>query len=61
MGMLMIKCPSTGKYVPTGIVMDRSSFETCRLENNAVHCPECSEVHTWGSADARLIEEMPAR
>lgn len=51
---LLIKCPSTGKDVPTGFTMDRASFEepTNTIENCSVPCPYCRQVHVWSKADA---------
>jgi len=51
MAMLMIKCPTTQKPVPTGIAMDKKSFETAKLFANAVQCPHCKQMHTWDKKD----------
>jgi hypothetical protein len=52
--MLMIKCPSTGRAVSTGI-------ETLAIEQlpNVVAkatCPACGCVHEWTKADAWLAD-----
>ncbi|MGH6890181.1 MAG: hypothetical protein ACREHF_13470 [Rhizomicrobium sp.] len=52
MPMVMIKCPKTGKEVPTGIAMDKKSFESSEMANNKLHCPHCKEMHVWNKADA---------
>jgi len=48
--MLFIKCPKTGKDVPTGINvpkdMDRSGFT-----NNSISCPHCGGMHKWDGKD----------
>lgn len=55
MGMVMIKCPTTGKPVPTGIGMDKGSFEGSSLTDNTVaSCPHCGADHTWSKSDAYL-------
>lgn len=54
MPMVIITCPTTGKPVPTGIVMDERAFETSTLVNNSVTCPHCKQRHTWNKKDARL-------
>lgn len=52
MPMLMIKCPSTGKPVPTGIVWDLATIDSLKLETNAqVTCPHCKQEHSWNKAD----------
>lgn len=52
----MIKCPKTGKPVPTGVVMDAASFATASLTGNRVKCPHCPETHRWDKKDAWLEE-----
>lgn len=54
MGMVMIKCPVTGKPVPTGFGMDRATFDnpTNQFTNNNVGCPHCGQTHTWSKPDA---------
>jgi hypothetical protein len=44
---LMIRCPKTGKAVPTGIAMDPASYVSVSLENNVTRCPHCGEGHRW--------------
>ena len=44
---LMIRCPKTGKAVPTGIAMDPASYVSAGLENNVTRCPHCGERHRW--------------
>jgi PHP family Zn ribbon phosphoesterase len=56
MGKVNVICPQTGKYFEVGLEMDRTSFETVRLEGNQSPCPHCGAVHTWGTDEARLIE-----
>lgn len=52
MPMLMIKCPKTGKPVPTGINMPQESLDSSTLESNTIgRCPACGESHTWGKRD----------
>lgn len=54
MPRIMIKCPTTGKPVPTGMDFDRQTFENATLTNNATGCPHCQQTHTWNKADAYL-------
>jgi hypothetical protein len=53
---IMIKCPVTGNPVPTGMAMDKISFEspTNTIENNTVHCPHYGQSHKWGKKAAWL-------
>lgn len=56
MARIMIKCPKTGKMVPTGMGTDRESFETSTFRDNAVQCAACGETHLWQGQDAVLDE-----
>ena len=54
---IMIKCPVTGKAVPTDMAMDKKSFESVTLKNNTlVNCPVCGQNHTWSKEDSFLGE-----
>jgi|SRR5205814_9859396 endogenous inhibitor of DNA gyrase (YacG/DUF329 family) len=50
-----IRCPRTGKNVPTGVAMDEESFKSATLKDNSVQCPHCGEMHTWQKKDAFLV------
>ncbi|MCC6651283.1 MAG: hypothetical protein IT348_09075 [Candidatus Eisenbacteria bacterium] len=54
MPMVKIKCPKTGRDVPTGIVMDLDTFQSVTFTNNSVSCPYCGEAHVWSKPDAFL-------
>lgn len=56
--MVTIVCPTTGRRVPTGIVMDRTEFERAVFESNVLRCPACGRIHAWSKQDAQL-EESP--
>jgi transposase-like protein len=59
MATLLIKCPTSGKSVPTGFGMDPVSFAepTNQLFGNSFRCPACGKIHTWDKKDAFLEEE----
>jgi hypothetical protein len=54
MPRIMIKCPTTGKLIPTGMAADQNSFDSSTFTNNSVQCPECGRMHTWSKQDAQL-------
>ena len=56
MAKIMIKCPTTGKAVPTGMSMDAASFAGSTFSDNSVGCRECGQTHTWSKGDAFLDE-----
>ena len=49
--MLMIRCPSTGKLLSTGIAMDVATLKTASVTDNSVKCPHCGQLHTWSKND----------
>jgi hypothetical protein len=62
MGRVIIQCPRTGKWVPTGFEMNQHGFEVARerLKENPLECPECGETHYWDMTEAFLEEETPS-
>ncbi len=55
----MIRCPKTGKPLPTGIAADQSSFDSSQFVDNSVNCPHCGGTHTWNKPDAFFSESPP--
>jgi hypothetical protein len=65
MGMVMIRCPRTGRAMPTGITIDRESFRRRPVFYSRTHCPACRTDHTWFAQDAwvhepRLVDQHPS-
>lgn len=56
MGRIVIKCPNTGKTVPTGMGADKKSFESSTYGSNTMHCSACGGFHTWSKEDAWVEE-----
>jgi len=56
---VMVKCPSTGNPIPTGIETDRATFD--KLPNVLSHsrCPHCGLEHPWWTHDAWLSDRQP--
>jgi hypothetical protein len=51
---VMIRCPVTGRAVPTGLTADPTTWEARPIGLNRVPCPECKQVHAWSKSDASL-------
>ncbi len=51
MSMLYIKCPKTGKNVPTGISVPKNS-DLSGFTKNSISCPHCGEIHMWDGKHA---------
>jgi hypothetical protein len=51
-----IRCPRTGKLVPTGIETDQETFETLpNVRATLGRCPACGENHAWTPSIAILV------
>jgi hypothetical protein len=60
MGVLVIKCPTTGRELTTGIQTDATNF--ARMPNAVAaqaRCPHCHSAHSWRPLDARLVDALP--
>jgi hypothetical protein len=60
MGMVMIKCPQTGRAIPTGITIDRESFQRSPVFFRRTRCPICNTEHAWFAREA-WVDEPRAR
>jgi len=56
MGMLMIKCPQTGRAIPTGIKIDRERFLSSPVFFSRTRCQVCEADHPWFARDAWVHE-----
>jgi hypothetical protein len=59
MGMVMIKCPDTGRAIETGMTADRDSFAATPVFFARVHCPVCRTEHEWFAKEAWVSDEDP--
>jgi hypothetical protein len=60
MGVVMIRCPQTGRDVPTGLEMDVSEFQRAPVFYSRVWCPECNVLHEWFAKDAWVCDSPNA-
>ncbi len=56
MGMVMVKCPETGRAIPTGMKTDRESFQRSTVFFGRTHCPICHTDHAWFAREAWVHE-----
>src|SRR5688572_16460921 len=52
MGVITIRCPSTGEQVSTGLVIDVEAFAIIGFLGHRFRCDACNEVHGWDKKDA---------
>lgn len=51
---VIVRCPETDKFFPTGVACDPSSFSTATFENNSSQCSYCGKMHRWGDSEIAL-------
>jgi hypothetical protein len=56
MGVLMIKCPQTGRDISTGWVADREGFRAMPVFIARTFCPICRTDHEWFAQQAWVCE-----
>ena len=56
MGVLMLKCPTTGREFSTGIHVEEDDFQKLPDTVTTAACPYCSQLHSGWTHDARLSE-----
>ena len=59
MGIVMIRCPQTGRHLRTGMRADRHSFEATPVFFALAYCSFCRTEHEWFAKDAWVCEEEP--
>ena len=59
MGVLIIKCPVSGREFSTGIQTDADSFARMKNEATQTRCPYCLTEHSWRPLDAKLVDAIP--
>jgi len=57
-GVLMLKCASTGREFSTGIHTDEDSFRRLPDTVTKIACPHCGRLHSWWTHEARLSDTM---
>jgi hypothetical protein len=57
MGMVMIRCPRTGRDLATGIQSDREQFACTPVFFAETYCPICDSQHRWFARDAWVSDE----
>ena len=60
MGTVMIRCPQTGRAIPTGIKADRESFRCSAVFFGRTHCSICQTNHDWFAREAWVYEPSVA-
>ncbi len=56
MGMVVVRCPQSGRAIATGIKADRDSFRRSTVFFGRTRCPICDTDHAWFSREAWVAE-----
>jgi len=56
MGAIMIKCPVTGRNIPTGMDIDARRFLTMPVFFSRTYCMYCKSEHEWFAKNAWICE-----
>lgn len=59
MGIVMIRCPQTGRDIRTGMTADRNTFDATPVFFARAYCPFCRTEHEWFAQQAWIREEEP--
>ena len=61
MGVVMIKCPETGRAIPTGMKADRERFRSSPVFFARTFCSICEASHEWFAREAWVHEPAEER
>ena len=56
MATILLRCPSTGKYLSTGIEAEPETFWALPDLAAPVRCPHCRSVHDFAKRQALLVD-----
>ena len=56
MGMLMIRCPNTGRAISTGRHIESRFFSSTPVFFSSTYCPHCRARHEWFVKDAWVCD-----
>ena len=57
MPRVLIRCPTSGRDVYTGLRLNWLTFEAYEFGRQKLVCPSCGEEHEWGESDVILDED----
>ncbi len=59
MAMLMIRCPTGGRAISTGIEVDPALYASTPVFLSQTFCPYCGVNHEWFAQEA-WVSDLPA-
>jgi hypothetical protein len=61
MGILMIRCPRTGRTVSTGTHVEAAAFNSSPVFFGQTYCPHCDGTHEWFARDAWVCDSETSK
>ena len=58
MGVLLLRCPHTGRDLATGIQTDAETFSRMPQVLTQTRCPHCGSVHFWLPREAKFADAI---
>jgi hypothetical protein len=58
MGILMLRCPTTGRGFDAGVDTNETAFKRMSDTIRTARCPHCGQGHAWRLSDARVLDAM---
>jgi hypothetical protein len=55
MGMLMVRCPKTGRAIATGRYIESRLFSSTPVFFGSTYCPHCRVRHEWFVKDVGFV------
>ena len=59
LGIVMVRCPKTGRELSTGIEMDAATLAQLPDIRSKIECPLCRVEHIWSTREAWLDNPPP--
>jgi hypothetical protein len=59
MGVLMLRCPMTGRGFAAGVETDEATLKRMPEAISTARCPHSGQEHPWRPSDARLLDVVP--
>jgi len=56
MGAILIKCPVTGRDIPTGMEVDPAKFSSMPVFFSRTYCMHCKTEHEWFARNAMICK-----
>ena len=55
--MLRYFCPTAGRHIDSGIIVDEDTYQRHRLRILEVSCSHCGKMHRFLMADTEFVAE----